>query len=58
MKRVRINELKPGMIIDSDVYNKQDQLIVPVDTVLTEEIISRLSAYSIYFVKVKDNSKQ
>lgn len=54
MKRVRINELKPGMIIDLDVYNKQDQLIVPADTVLTDSIISKLLDYSIYFVKVKD----
>jgi len=54
MKRIRIHELKPGMVVASDVYNRQDQLVIPADTVLTEKVISKLSIYNIYFVKIKD----
>lgn len=54
MKRIRTHELKPGMIVAADVYNRQDQLVIPAETVLTEKVIARLSIYNIYFVKIKD----
>lgn len=54
MRRVRIHELKPGMVVASDVYNRQDQLVLPAGTVLTEGVISKLSIYSIYFVRILD----
>jgi len=53
MKRVRIQDLQPGMVVATDVYNRQDQLVLSAGTVLTEKIISRLSIYSIYFVRIK-----
>ena len=49
MKRIRTHELKPGMVVASDVYNRQDQLVIPAETVLTEKVISKLSIYNIYF---------
>ena len=54
MKRIRTHELRPGMIVASDVYNRQDQLVIPADTVLTDKVIAKLSIYNIYFVKIKD----
>ena len=54
MKRVRTHELRPGMVVASDVYNRQDQLVIPADTVLTDKVIAKLSIYNIYFVKIKD----
>jgi len=57
MKRIRIQDLKPGMIVATDVYNRQDQLVLSAGTVLTEKIISRLSIYSIYFIRIKEVEK-
>ena len=57
MRRIRIQELEPGMIAATDVYNRQDQLVLSAGTVLTEKIISRLSIYNIYFVRIKDIQK-
>lgn len=57
MKRVRIQDLQPGMVVASDVYNRQDQLVLSAGTVLTDKIISRLSIYSIYFVRIKEIEK-
>ena len=57
MKRIRIQDLEPGMIVATDVYNRQDQLILSAGTVLTEKIINRLSIYNIYFVRIKEIEK-
>ena len=57
MKRIRIQDLEPGMIAATDVYNRQDQLVLSAGTVLTEKIINRLSIYNIYFVRIKEIEK-
>ena len=57
MKRIRIQDLEPGMIAATDVYNRQDQLVLSAGTVLTEKIINRLSIYNIYFVRIKEVEK-
>lgn len=54
MRRIRVHELKPGMVVASDVYNRQDQLIIPAGMILTDNVISKLSGYGIYFVKIND----
>ncbi len=54
MKRVKTSDLKAGMILASDVYNYQDQLILPAGIALTEKAIKKLSFYSIFFVRVED----
>ena len=54
MKRVKTSDLKAGMILASDVYNYQDQLILPAGITLTEKAIKKLSFYSIFFVRVED----
>lgn len=57
MKRIRIQDLEPGMIAATDVYNRQDQLVLSAGTVLTEKIINKLSIYNIYFVRIKEIEK-
>lgn len=54
MRRVKTSELVPGMVLASDVYNYQDQLIAPAGMVLTKLAITKLSFYSIYYVRVED----
>lgn len=58
MKRVKTSELKPGMILASDVYNYQDQLVLSAGMELTEKAIKKLSFYSIYFVRIEDPQEE
>lgn len=54
MKQVSVKDLIPGMIVANDILNFESQVIVPKDVILTENIISRLENYSIYYVSIKD----
>lgn len=54
MRRVKTNDLKPGMVLASDVYNYQDQLVLSAGMALTEKAIQKLSFYSIFFVRIED----
>jgi len=53
-KRVSLRNLAPNMVVANDVYTMHDQLIIPQHTVLSEEIIERLTAYSIPYVIIDD----
>ena len=52
MRKVSVNELSPGMIICIDIYNSMNQLVIPKDTLLDEEIIKRMSTYSLPYLKI------
>lgn len=54
MKQIPISELIPGMVTAEDVLTYDLQLIIPKDVILTENIISRLEGYSIYYVYIND----
>lgn len=54
MKQISVKDLIPGMIVANDILNFESQIIVPKDVILTENIISRLESYSIYYVSIKD----
>ena len=54
MRRVKTNDLKPGMVLVSDVYNYQDQLVLSAGIALTEKAIQKLNFYSIFFVRIED----
>lgn len=56
MSKFNTSELVPGMILDSDVYNYNDQLILPEGLRLTDKAIMKLAFYSILFVNIKDIS--
>lgn len=54
MKQISVSELIPGMVTAEDVLTYDLSLIVPKDIVLTENIISRLEGYSIYYIYIHD----
>lgn len=54
MKKIPISELVPGMVIAEDVLTYDFTLIIPKGVVLTENIISRLEGYSIYYIYIND----
>lgn len=53
MKTVLLKDLSPGMRVGIDVYNIQNQLILPKGTVLTTDIIERIQSYDISYIKIK-----
>lgn len=53
MSKINTSELVPGMILDSDVYNYNDQLILPEGLRLTDKAIMKLAFYSILSVNIK-----
>ena len=53
IKRIPVRDLKPGMICANNTYNTLDQLVVPKDCVLNEQIIDRLLTYGILELAVK-----
>jgi putative nucleotidyltransferase with HDIG domain len=55
MKQIPVNDLIPGMVTAEDVLSFDMQVVIPRGVVLTENIISRLEGYSIYYVNIEDN---
>lgn len=58
MKRVNTSELIPGMITAEDVYNYNNQLILPRGIILNDRTITKLAFYSIFNVKVEDQTTE
>ncbi len=54
MPRYKTSMLVPGMITAADVYNFNNQLILPAGTELTDKAITKLEFYSILYVSVED----
>lgn len=54
MKQIPVSELIPGMVTAEDVLTYDLTLIIPKGVVLTENIISRLEGYSIYYIYIND----
>lgn len=50
--RIRLENIKEGMILATDVYNASDQMIFPRKTVLTDKHIEKLALYHISAVTV------
>lgn len=55
MKQIPVAELIPGMVTAEDILSYNNKVIVPKGIILTENIISRLDAYSIYYANIEDN---
>jgi putative nucleotidyltransferase with HDIG domain len=55
MRQISVTDLIPGMVTAEDILSYDNQLIVPKGIVLTENIISRLEGYSIYYANIEDN---
>lgn len=56
MKKVTTAELKPGMVIASDVLTKHGQRILDKGTTLTLALIMRVSFYNIDSIMVEDSA--
>lgn len=54
MKRVGVSSLSTGMVTAEDIYNYNNQLIVPKGLVLDDKTIAKLDYYSILSVRVED----
>ena len=52
MKLVSIQDLIPGMLVGIDIYTIHNQLVVPKNTILTQNIIDRLHDYNIPYIKI------
>lgn len=54
MKRVRSQDLRPGMKTAEDVYSYNNQMIVPKGTILDDKVITRLEFYSVLAIRISD----
>ncbi|MBQ3104424.1 MAG: HD-GYP domain-containing protein [Lachnospiraceae bacterium] len=55
MRQVPVSELVPGMITVDDIYNYNDQLVLPGGYVLNDKAIIKLAFYSIPFIRIQDS---
>lgn len=55
MRQVPITALTPGMVTAQDIVSYDNMTIVPKGIILTENIISRLEGYSIYYAHIEDD---
>lgn len=54
MKRIGVSNLVAGMVTAEDVYNYNNQLVVPRGLVLDDKTIAKLDYYSILSVRIED----
>lgn len=54
MRRVNTSALVPGMVTAEDVYNYNNNLILPKGLILTDKAIMKLEFYSIINLRVED----
>ena len=55
MKQIPIAELAPGMVTAEDILIHNQKTLIPKGVVLTENIISRLEGYSIYYANIEED---
>ncbi|MDE7201541.1 MAG: HD domain-containing protein, partial [Lachnospiraceae bacterium] len=53
--QIPITALTPGMVTAEDIVSYDHETIVPKGIILTENIISRLEGYSIYYAQIEDD---
>lgn len=58
MRRVRITDLRPGMVTAEDVFSYNNQMIVPKGSTLDDKMITRLEFYSVLAVRIVDESPE
>ena len=54
MKQIPVKDLHSCMVTALDVLNYDKKVIVPKGVILTENIITRLDGYSVYYICVND----
>lgn len=55
MRQIPITALTPGMVTAEDIVSYDHETIVPKGIILTENIISHLDGYSIYYAQIEDD---
>ncbi|MCI9080774.1 MAG: HD-GYP domain-containing protein [Lachnospiraceae bacterium] len=58
MKKTATKDLLAGMVTAMPVYSKSGQMILPVNTLLTTQQISRLEFYGIDWVHIQEDAKE
>lgn len=58
MKRVRTQDLRPGMKTAEDVFSYNNQMIVPKGATLDDKIITRLEFYSVLAIRIADEEDE
>lgn len=53
VRRILTSRASENMVVADDVYTSDDHLVIPADTVLTEEIIKSLKEYGIFAIRIK-----
>ena len=56
MTKINVNRLQSGMVVAKPVVTKRGQVIASEGTVLTAQLIARLSFYRVPSVMVDENS--
>ena len=56
MKRLSTLHLIPGMVVAEDVMSMNHQLVITKDTVLTDQLITKLDMYGILSIYIKDEN--
>lgn len=56
-KRILLARAEVNMIAADDVYTADDQLLIPADTVLTEDVIAALKEHSVFAIHIKVDEK-
>ena len=54
MKRLSTLQLIPGMVVAEDVMSMNHQLVITKDTVLTDQLITKLDMYGILSIYIKE----
>lgn len=58
MRRILTINAKSGMVVASDVYTEQGQLVIPEGTVLDNEIIDRIKSYSVFDLFIREEKRE
>lgn len=56
MRKMKISELMPGMVVAEDIYTYNNKRILTRGIELTDNLITRLEFYSILSVKIEDGT--
>ena len=58
MKLVSVDKLEPGLVVSENIYTIDDRLVLTKGTVLDENDIARIKAFSLYNIFVEDQKKE
>ncbi len=54
MKKLKVKDLRPGMVTAEDIYAIDGQLVLAKKVIITENNIAKLDSFGIYSIKIED----